>query len=191
MRIAGGVFDSGPIARFTSWSQRIDQPGGYPFICTIHPFMSGNLDVVTATLTGSSAPVLAGEPLALAGRVPVDVEGVELAAHRHDVPLDVLADARLEHGRVADEGAAVDRLEAVPGGKGDDELAVGPAFAAVGDRQPAEHAAGDRVLHRLRVVVVGPEAGGARPGGEPVREALARLDVAAPAGEQRQPDAVR
>ena len=70
VRIGGGLFDSGPISRFTSWSPQIDQPGGFPFVCTLHPFMSGNLDVVTATLAAAPDGVLAGEPLELAGRAP-------------------------------------------------------------------------------------------------------------------------
>jgi len=69
VRIAG-VFDSGPIGRFTSWSQRIDQPGGYPFVCTLHAFMGGYLDVLAATLAAENDGVLAGEPLMLSGRVP-------------------------------------------------------------------------------------------------------------------------
>ena len=70
VRIGGGRFDSGPIPRFTSWSQQFDQPGGYPFVCTLHAFMSGNLDVVAATLTAAPDGVLAGEPLELSGRAP-------------------------------------------------------------------------------------------------------------------------
>jgi plastocyanin len=70
VRFAGGVFDSGPIGRFTAWSQQIDQPGGYPFVCTIHAFMSGNLDVLAATLAAAPDGVLAGEPLTLSGRAP-------------------------------------------------------------------------------------------------------------------------
>ena len=53
VRIAAGPFDSGPMSRFSSWSQQIDQPGGYPFVCTLHAFMSGNLDVVAATLAAA------------------------------------------------------------------------------------------------------------------------------------------
>ena len=70
VRIAGGVFDSGPIGRFSSWSQQIDQPGGYPFVCTLHPFMKGNVDVLAATLAAAPDGVLAGEPLTLSGRAP-------------------------------------------------------------------------------------------------------------------------
>ena len=61
-------FGSGPLARFTSWTQQIDQPGGYPFLCTLHAFMRGNLDVVAATLAAAPDGVLAGEPLTLSGR---------------------------------------------------------------------------------------------------------------------------
>lgn len=70
VRVAGGQFDSGVMLRFTSWSQQFDQPGGYPFVCTLHPFMSGNLDVVAATLAAAPDGVLAGEPLSLTGRAP-------------------------------------------------------------------------------------------------------------------------
>jgi plastocyanin len=70
VRVAGGMFDSGPISRSFSWAQEFDQPGAYPFICTLHPFMSGNLDVVAATLSAAPDGVLAGEPLTLSGRAP-------------------------------------------------------------------------------------------------------------------------
>ena len=63
-----GPFDSGPMPRFTSWSQRFDAPGGYPFVCTLHAFMRGNLDVVTATLAAAPDGVLAGDPVTLSGR---------------------------------------------------------------------------------------------------------------------------
>jgi plastocyanin len=68
VRVAGGLFDSGPISRSFSWAQEFDQPGPYPFICTLHPFMSGNLDVVAATVAAAPDGVLAGEPLTLSGR---------------------------------------------------------------------------------------------------------------------------
>jgi plastocyanin len=78
VRFAGGAFDSGPMARFATWSQQIDQPGGYPFACTLHAFMSGNLDVVAATLAAAPDGVLAGEPLTLSGRAPAGTAQVGL-----------------------------------------------------------------------------------------------------------------
>ena len=82
VRIGGGVFDSGPILRFTSWGQAVEQPGEYPFVCTLHPFMSGSLSVVAATLAAAPDGVLAGEPLTLSGRTRAGTAqvGVERSA---------------------------------------------------------------------------------------------------------------
>jgi plastocyanin len=68
VRMLDGVFESGPIGSFTMWTQRIDQPGTYPFVCTLHAFMNGTLDVVAATLAIPPGTVLAGEPIQLSGR---------------------------------------------------------------------------------------------------------------------------
>jgi plastocyanin len=76
VRFAGGLFDSGVLARLETWSQQFDQPGAHPFICTLHPFMSGNLDVVAATLAAAPDGVLAGEPLTLSGRAPAGTGAV-------------------------------------------------------------------------------------------------------------------
>jgi plastocyanin len=70
VRIGGGLFDSSVMPRFSTWSQQFDQPGGYPFVCTLHAFMSGHLDVVGATVAAAPDGVLAGEPLTLSGRAP-------------------------------------------------------------------------------------------------------------------------
>jgi plastocyanin len=67
VRIAD-TWDSGPLARFGSWAQAIDRPGAYPFLCTLHPFMNGSLDVYAATLTAPPGQVLAGERVTLTGR---------------------------------------------------------------------------------------------------------------------------
>ena len=76
VRIAGGLFGSGAMPRFSSWSQHFGRPGGYPFVCTLHAFMSGNLDVVAATLAAAPDGVLAGEPLTLSGRAPAGTASV-------------------------------------------------------------------------------------------------------------------
>ena len=70
VRIGGGLFDSGPILRSGSWSQPFERPGEYPFACTLHAFMNGNLSVVAATLSSAPDQVLAGEPITLSGRAP-------------------------------------------------------------------------------------------------------------------------
>ena len=82
VRIAAGAFDSGPLGRFGSWTQAFDTPGEYPFLCTLHPFMSGTLSVVAATLAASPDGVLAGQPLTLSGRARAGTAalGLERAA---------------------------------------------------------------------------------------------------------------
>ena len=77
VRIGGGVFDSGPITRFTLVAGG-RPPGEYPFVCTLHAFMSGNLSVVAATLAGAPDGVLAGEPLTLSGRAAAGVGALAL-----------------------------------------------------------------------------------------------------------------
>ena len=75
VRIAGGLFESGSLGRLGSWTQAIDAPGEYPFLCTLHAFMSGNLSVVAATLSASPDGVLAGQPLTLSGRTRAGTVG--------------------------------------------------------------------------------------------------------------------
>ena len=50
VRVGAGLYDSGPILRSGSWTQAFDRAGEYPFVCTLHAFMSGNLSVVAATI---------------------------------------------------------------------------------------------------------------------------------------------
>jgi plastocyanin len=74
----GGLFDSGAIGRSGSWTQAVDAPGEYPFVCTLHAFMSGHLSVVAATLTATPDGVLAGQPLTLSGRTRAGAERLGL-----------------------------------------------------------------------------------------------------------------
>jgi plastocyanin len=113
VRIGGGLFDSGPITRFTSWEQPVEQPGEYPFICTLHAFMRGNLSVVPATLEAAPDGVLAGEPLTLSGRAPAGSRSVGVERSTPDggwVALDdaatPAADGRFRVKTPAVEGAS-------------------------------------------------------------------------------------
>ena len=45
--------------------RRSTGPGEYPFVCTLHAFMSGNLSVVAATIEAPTGPVLAGRRVKL------------------------------------------------------------------------------------------------------------------------------
>ncbi len=78
VRVPAGPFDSGPMGRQVAWDQRFEHAGTYPFVCTLHPFMSGTADVVNATVASSPAQPVAGEPLVVAGRAPAGTPHVRL-----------------------------------------------------------------------------------------------------------------
>ena len=82
VRVAAGLYDSGPILRSGSWTQAFDRAGEYPFVCTLHAFMSGNLSVVAATIEAPQGPVLAGGPLKLSGRAPAGTPALDGRALR-------------------------------------------------------------------------------------------------------------
>ena len=67
---------------------------------------------------------------------------------------------------------------------------VGRLLARAEDRERAVEAAGDRLVHRRRVVVVRPDADRVGAGDEPVGERLPRLRRSRPAGEARDVGAV-
>jgi plastocyanin len=74
-----GTFNSGPLGRFGTFVQRFDAVGAHPFFCTIHPFMTGVVDVEAATLSGPATPVFAGEAVTLRGRAPAGTSAVTVA----------------------------------------------------------------------------------------------------------------
>lgn len=59
---------SGIVARFDSFTQRFDAPGAQPYLCTLHPQMTGRVDVLAATLSAPTGAAFAGEEIALKGR---------------------------------------------------------------------------------------------------------------------------
>jgi plastocyanin len=93
VRAVDGSFESGVLGRFGGLTVRFDAAGPRPYLCTIHPFMRGEVQVLAALLDGPPGAVLAGEPVRLAGRT---------AAH---------TPVRLEHtaadGTVHERGATV------------------------------------------------------------------------------------
>jgi plastocyanin len=84
VRATDGTFDSGPLGRFAVYGYRFATAGNHPLVCTIHPFMSGEIDVVGATLTGPAGSVVSGEPLRLEGRAPAGTGSVALEEQRAD-----------------------------------------------------------------------------------------------------------
>jgi plastocyanin len=84
VKATNGAFDSGPISRQGVYLHRFEAAGSYPLVCSIHPFMSGNIEVVGATLTGPKTGVVAGEPLRLEGRAPAGAGSVSLEEQAAD-----------------------------------------------------------------------------------------------------------
>jgi plastocyanin len=74
--VRGSDFDSGPLASSLFFSHTFAAVGTQPFVCTVHPFMTGEVDVVAATLSGGTA--FAGEAVALSGRAPAGTASVVL-----------------------------------------------------------------------------------------------------------------
>jgi plastocyanin len=75
-----GLFDSGELLPGAGFAQRFDAPGAYAYHCTIHPEMTGEVDVrrvILASLPTAVVPV--GERVAVSGRAadpsrPVEVQ---------------------------------------------------------------------------------------------------------------------
>jgi plastocyanin len=74
--VKGGDFTSGPLASSSFFTHAFAAVGPQPFVCSIHPFMTGEVDVVAATLAGASA--YAGERVTLPGRAPAGTPWVEV-----------------------------------------------------------------------------------------------------------------
>jgi plastocyanin len=78
IRATNGAFDSGFIARQGVYLHRFDSVGNYGLVCSIHPFMTGQIDVLGATLSGPKTAVVAGESVTLQGRAPAGAGSVSL-----------------------------------------------------------------------------------------------------------------
>jgi plastocyanin len=78
VRAADGSFDSGHLRRFGFFDRRFDNVGSVPYLCTIHPFMRGQVDVLAALLSPPPGSVLAGHPVHLQGRAGAGATSVAL-----------------------------------------------------------------------------------------------------------------
>jgi plastocyanin len=158
VRVPAGPFESGPISRLGAWSQSFDAPGSFPYLCTLHPFMSGALEVVPATIAASPEGVLAGEPLTLTGRAPAGTAEVGLVRVDADGAAHVLPGAA-----AGPDGAYALTTPAVEGARyrvttpGGDSPELAP-------RVSARVAAHVTVRHRGRKLVVQARTAPAAPG---------------------------
>ncbi len=74
-----GAVLSGALGRGERFSHSFDVVGGHSYVCTIHSFMQGRVDVYGALLEAASGSVLVGEDIQLHGRAvagsgPVTIE---------------------------------------------------------------------------------------------------------------------
>jgi hypothetical protein len=84
VRAADGSFDSGRLAHFGAYAHRFDGVAAAAYLCTIHPFMRGQVDVAGALLYGPAANVLAGVPLRIEGRAAAGAPSVALERELRD-----------------------------------------------------------------------------------------------------------
>ena len=73
------AFDSG-VDPGASFSFTFAKPGRYPYICTIHRFMHGEVDVYTIALDGPGHPIQYGRTATLRGLAPAGVTTVTVQA---------------------------------------------------------------------------------------------------------------
>jgi plastocyanin len=71
--VTSSTFDSGPIVPGGGFFHDFTTPGAYPYACTIHPVMSGEVDVYGLLMVGPGQPVARGAATILTGRA---AEGV-------------------------------------------------------------------------------------------------------------------
>lgn len=74
-----GSFGSpGHIPPNGGYSFRFSASGAFPYVCQVHPFMTGEVDVYPALLQGPKDPISRGAALALDGRAQAGTSSVEI-----------------------------------------------------------------------------------------------------------------
>jgi plastocyanin len=74
----GDAFSSGYVPPGGSFTFTFAKQGRYPFHCTIHKFMKGEVDVFGLVLSGPEGPVASGRRVVFAGLAPTGTETVTL-----------------------------------------------------------------------------------------------------------------
>jgi plastocyanin len=88
-----GSFDSGLLNPGGRFSFTFERPGRVPYRCTIHPFMSGSLDVFAFALRGPASPVAVRRRAVLRGIAPGGVGTVTIEQRRPDGTFAAVASA--------------------------------------------------------------------------------------------------
>jgi plastocyanin len=80
----GDAFSSGYVPPGGSFTFTFAKQGRYPFHCTIHKFMKGEVDVFGLVLSGPEGPVASGRRVVFAGLAPAGTESVTLRGGASD-----------------------------------------------------------------------------------------------------------
>jgi len=75
VRASDGSFDSGRLPGGDTYDRRFDADGTYAYYCSLHPFMTGEIDVHDVLLSQSAGFAGSGKPFVLAGRAAAGVTG--------------------------------------------------------------------------------------------------------------------
>jgi plastocyanin len=76
--VTGGDFDSGPIVPGGGFFHDFTVPGAYPYHCTIHPYINGEVDVYALLLNGPGRAVARGAATTLNGRAAPGVQALTI-----------------------------------------------------------------------------------------------------------------
>jgi plastocyanin len=68
-------FDSGRMVAGATFEHRFDQPGAVTYYCSVHPFMTGEVDVHPVLLDTPKEHAGSGKPFVLSGRVAAGTSG--------------------------------------------------------------------------------------------------------------------
>jgi plastocyanin len=79
-----GSFDSGALGNGARFSFTFTRPGRVLYRCTLHPFMSGSVDVYAFAVRGPAAPVAVRRRAFLRGIAPSGVKSVTVEQRRPD-----------------------------------------------------------------------------------------------------------
>ena len=74
--VTSATFDSGPIVPGGGFFHDFSAPGAYVYACTIHPVMSGEVDVFGLLMSGPDRAVARGAAVALTGRAAAGIGSI-------------------------------------------------------------------------------------------------------------------
>jgi plastocyanin len=94
-----GSFASGPLDGGATFSHVFDTPGTFAYVCTLHPFMTGRINVFAFALRGPERPTPVGRAATLTGTTPPGTNEVAIEQRLATGGFQPLGSARADaHG---------------------------------------------------------------------------------------------